>query len=322
MPFPAESPSVSVVIPARHASDFIETALHAVLEQDYPNLVEVAVAAADEATARTAASVVDPRVSVVDNPGGSTPSALNRAIEATKGEIVVRCDAHSVLPAGYVTRAVTLLEETGAANVGGRQVPDGETVFERAVGLAMVSPLGAGDARYRVGGEAGPVDTVYLGVFRREALEAVGGFDETLDRNQDYELNWRLRRAGGLVWFDPSLAVAYRPRGTPASLFRQYFEYGRWKREVLRRHPESWRWRQLAPPALLAGLALSVALAAAGSRLAAVAPTAYLGATIGASAWDLVRQQRPEAALEPVALWTMHLAWGAGFIVGPPRRTP
>lgn len=312
------TPPVSVIIPARAAVDSLPGTLNSVLSQDYPAIVDIVVAAADEPTARAAKSTGDERIHVVANPEGSTPSGLNRALAASSGVIVVRCDAHAQLPPAYVSGAVATLIETEAVNVGGRQLPAGLTPFERAVGLAMVSPIGAGDARYRLGGPPGPVDTVYLGVFRRSAVDAVGGFDESLLRNQDYELNWRLRQAGGVVWFDPTLTVGYRPRGSVTGLARQYFEYGRWKREVIRRHPDSWRWRQLAPPTLVAGLALSAAAAATRSRLASVVPSVYLATTIGAAVWDLGRTRQADALLEPMALWTMHLAWGWGFIIGPP----
>ena len=133
--------------------------------------------------------------------------------------------------------AVELLKETGAANVGGRQQPVGKTIFTRAVAIAMTTPLGAGDARYRIGGPAGPVDTVYLGVFQREALEAVNGYNPSLRGNEDYEINYRIRKHGGTVWFDPGLAVNYHPRRTPYALARQYFRYGRMKASVCLLHP-------------------------------------------------------------------------------------
>ena len=169
------------------------------------------------------------------------------------------------------------LERSGAANVGGLQRPVGTTAFTRAVALAMTMTLGAGDARYRLGGGEGPADTVFLGVFRREALEAVGGFDETLLRNEDYELNWRLREGGRTVWFDPGLEVAYRPR-----------------------------WRS--------GLAGSAALAAAGMVRAGTAlPAAYLLVLAAGSALAGLRRRNPAAVLLPAVLATMHLAWAAGF---------
>lgn len=309
---------VSVIIPAANAAATVGEAIESALAQEQPAVIEVVVASADEATSRAVRAFDDERVIVVPNPGGKTPAGLNRALAASTGDVVVRCDAHAILPPGYVARALASLDRPNVVNVGGRQVPEGHSTFERAVGMAMVSRIGAGDARYRIGGRSGPVDTVYLGVFQRRALEAVGGFDETLDRNQDYELNWRLRRAGGVVWFDNSLAVGYRPRSNVTALWRQYFQYGRWKRLVLRRHPESRRWRQLAPPALVAGLGLSALLLPFDRRSAAVIPLAYLTVTGAAGVTDLVRYRDGAALTEPLALWVMHLAWGLGFIVGPP----
>lgn len=286
-----------------------------------PEVTECVVAAADLPT-RTAAQLDDPRVTVVDNPEGTTPAGLNRALAATTGEVIVRCDAQAVLPEGYVARALATLEATDAVNVGGRQNPVGDTLMERAAALAMVSPLGSGDARYRIGGRPGPVDTVYLGVFRRQALEAAGGFDETLIRNQDYEMNWRLRRAGGIVWFDPELAVDYRPRGSLRALGRQYYQYGFWKRVVLSRHPGSLRWRQLAAPALVVGLITSALTWGYNRRLSGAIPATYLGATLWAGLRDGLRHRDPAAALEPPALWVMHLAWGSGFLVASFTRRP
>ncbi len=138
------------------------------------------------------------------------------------------------------------------------QVPVGNTASEKAIAAAMSSRLGAGDARYRIGGKAGPADTVYLGVFLRSTLERLGGYDEHFDRNQDYELNQRIRDSGGTVWFDPDLEVSYRPRGSLSALARQYFDYGRWKREFARHHPGSLRPRQLAPPLLVTGLVVAI----------------------------------------------------------------
>ena len=323
-PWPTDRwPAVSVVIPARNAAATIGATLDAALAQDYPGPLEVIVGdgSDDDATARVIAARY-PAVRRVPNPAGITSAGLNAAIAAARGQVIVRCDAHAVLPPGYVTRALATLRRTGAANVGGRQVPVGRTRFQRAVARAMTSPLGSGDSRYKVGGPAGSVDTVYLGVFRRDALAAVGGFDETIVHNQDYELNWRLRRAGGTVWFDPALAVRYLPRATLPALARQYFNYGRWKNVVLRRHPRSLRLRQLAPPALVLGLALSAGCAALGwLGAAAPVPLAWLGALLAGSVALGIRRRDPAAALLLPAAWaTMHLSWGIGFFI--PGRSP
>ncbi len=310
-----DPPAVSVIVPARDAAASLARTLRSILDQDYPGPVEVVVAAADDDSARAAFDYAS-RVKVVANPVGTTPAGLNAALAASTGEIVVRCDAHAELPPGYLSRVVETLERTGAANVGGRQLPRGDTLWERAVALAMSTPLGAGDARYRLGGEEGPTDTVYLGAFRRDVLEAVGGFDETLHRNQDYELNWRLRQGGGVVWFDPALAVTYRPRGSLRRLARQYFDYGRWKRVVLRRHPASLRPRQLAAPLLVLGLAASAVLAVTPARaVAPVLPALYGSLVVVGSAVVGIRRREPAAVLAPIVLATMHLSWGAGFFV-------
>ena len=335
-------PAVSVIVPARDAEATLPAALESVLAQDHGGAVEVIVADGSETSAtRDLVRRRFPGVRVVANPEREIASGLNRALAVARHRVIARCDARAVLPAGYLARAVATLERTGAANVGGRQRPVGSTPFERAVALATSSPLGAGDARYRIGGPEGPVDTVYLGVFRRDALEAAGGFDETLERNEDYELNWRLRERGGTVWFDPALAVDYRPRGSVAALARQYYEYGRWKRVVLARHPRSFRLRQLAPPLLLAALAGSAVLAGAGAivgsggpvpalapsagavmlGLAAVAPVGYALLLLAGAAAIGIARRRPDAALVPPAAAVIHLAWAAGFFAGAPART-
>ena len=339
-------PPVSVIIPARHAEATLPAALDSVTAQDYGGDVEVIVADGSETSAiRDLVRRRFPQVRVVPNPEREIPTGLNHALRVARHSIIARCDAHAVLPPGYVTRAVGTLLRTGAANVGGRVHAVGSTCFERAVGLATTTWFGAGDARYRIGGAEGPVETVFPGVFRRDALDAVGGFDETLLRNEDYELNWRLRERGEMVWFDPALVVDYRPRGSLRALARQYFDYGRWKRVVLQRHPRSWRLRQLAAPLLLAALATSGVLAAAGGLIAAggltpvVAPAAgaalvvagaasplgYLLFLLAGSAVTGLRRRRPEAVLMPMVLATIHLAWATGFFTGAPagaqRRT-
>lgn len=329
-------PGVSVIVPARNAGATLPAALDSILAQDYPGPVEIIVADGSDGPA-TADLLREhyPQVRRIDNPDRGIAAGLNRALAVARHPVVQRCDAHAALPPGYIARAVEVLLRTGAANVGGRVNPVGTTPFERAVALATTCRLGAGNARYRVGGPAGPVDTVFPGTFRRAALEAAGSFDETLLRNEDYEMNWRLREAGGTVWFAPDLAADYRPRASFTELARQYCGYGRWKRAMLRRHPRSLRARQLAPPLLLLALVLSALLAAAGGLLAAgwpapgaeapghgllalagLAPGAWAAGLVGASAIAGFRRREPAAVLMPAVLATIHLAWAAGFLAG------
>ena len=306
-----DQPSVDVIVPAKDAGDAIRPALEAVNNQTYRDLGSVVVAASDSATAAVARAC---GAVVVDNPTGRTPTGLNLALGRTTAEVIARVDAHAVIPPGYLARAVQVLTDTGADTVGGMQVPVGSTASEKAIAAAMSSRLGAGDARYRIGGKAGPADTVYLGVFLRSTLERLGGYDEHFDRNQDYELNQRIRDSGGTVWFDPGLAVSYRPRGSLIALARQYFDYGRWKREFARRHPGSLRPRQLAPPLLVTGLFVTI-IAGFWWPWAWLAVAGYV-VVLALFGLSRLRSTGTGALLIPLALATMHSSWGLGFLLG------
>ncbi len=317
-------PSVTAIMPARDDEAHLPDAVASVLAQDYagPLKLVIGVGPSADATERVAAELAatHPRITVVGNPRGGTAAGLNAALRSACGEVIVRVDSHCELPPGYVTRAVATLQRTGAANVGGVQAATGTTPYERAVARAMSSRFGVGDATFHYGGEEGPTDTVYLGVFSADALRQVGGFDESLVRNQDYELNWRLRTAGHVVWLDPNLVVRYQPRSSPRALAKQYFEYGRWKREVIRRHPRSTRARHLVAPLTVLGTVAGVAGALAGRRWMLAAPAAYAGAVALASV--AVSGSAREALTLATVFPTMHLSWGAGFLAGAPRGAP
>lgn len=320
MPNQHDAPPVSVIIPARDAEATIAKTLESILAQDYVGSVEVIVADGSDgpATAETVRRVA-PATRIVPNPERIVPVGLNAALRAATAPIVMRCDARAVLPPDYVRRAVATLRRTGAANVGGRQVPVGTSWFTRAVAVAQTTWLGTGGVRYRQGGVEGPADTVYLGAFRRDLLAEVGGFDTAVPVNEDYELNWRLQQQGEVVWFDPALAVFYQPRRNFRDLARQYFNYGGGKRTVLRRHPRSLRLRQIAAPLLVFGLAASAGLAAVGATGAAmVVPAAWLGVLVGGSMVVGMRRHDAAVALLPLVLATMHLSWGAGFLMARP----
>lgn len=301
----------------------LEQAARSVLDNGFAPGVElvIAVGPSRDGTAGIAAALArDPRVTLVDNPSGLTPQGLNAAIGATRREVLVRVDGHTVLPAGYIEQGVRALVETGAANAGGRMVPVGDGPWQRAVAAAMSSRWGIGGVSFHVGGAAGPAETVFLGVFRRAALEAVGGYDEHFLRAQDWELNHRLRQAGYEVWFEPGMAVEYRPRASLGALARQFHASGRWRREVVRRHPGTLGARYLAPPLAVAAMALGPAAGIAGAAwgvgwlwLGFLAP---LGYAAGVSAVSLAFTRSlgwSTAARVPAVLSTMHVAWGLGF---------
>ncbi len=314
------SATVSVVMPVLNEERHLADSVAQVLDQDWEGSVEVVLALGpstdrtDEVAARLAAT--DPRVRTVPNPSGRTPDALNAAIAAASGEIIARVDAHAEIPRDYLSTAVATLEATGADNVGGIMNAVGVTDLERAIACAMKSPLGVGGARFHTGGGAGEADTVYLGVFRREALERVGGYDPHFARAQDWEMNHRIRTSGGRVWFTPDLVVTYRPRSTLQRLADQYFNYGRWRRVVARQHPGTANARYLAPPVMVAGTVAATALGFAW-RPAWLVPAGYLTA-VGLGGWLISKgEPAPVRARVPVAIATMHWSWGIGFLTSP-----
>ena len=319
-------PHISVVVPARDCASVIGDCLAAIGSQTYRGAVDVTVAVApsgDGTEQAITGNGMELPLQVVENPAGTTAAGLNLAVAASKGPIVARVDAQSRIPPDYLERAVAILTRTGAANVGGIQRPVGAAGLPGAIAAAMGSPFGGGPAAFRRGRHCGPADTVYLGVFDRDALESVGGFDETLGRNQDYELNWRLREQGHTVWLDPSLVVDYVPRADYSGLARQYFSYGAWKRTMLIRNPGSLRLRQTVPPALVAGLAVSAAELARGHWRGAALPALYATAcAIAASRLRHALTARRDRIRAAIAFAVMHTAWGAGFVAGRARRVP
>ena len=320
-------PAVAVVMPVLNEENYLEAAVLAILSQDYQGPIQVVLALGpstdrtNEVADRICAG--DSRVSSVPNPTGRTPEGLNAALAATKQEIVVRVDAHSELSDGYIRLAVETLQRTGADNVGGIMGARGVTKFEKAVAAAMTSPLGVGSASFHTGGVEGPAESVYLGVFQRSALERVGGYDPAFTRAQDWEMNYRIRTTGGTVWFNPDLFVTYRPRPNVFKLAKQYFEYGSWRHEVMRRHPDTRRTksalRYFAPP-------LAVALIVIGKILGSIGlvtnsfliwgyifPLGYLALTL-VSSLTLVKRARAGALWLPIVLMTMQMSWGIGFL--------
>lgn len=321
--FGSPHPSISVILPVLNEEAHLNDAVHSILSQDYQGKIEVilAVGPSRDRTQEIAQSISDrdSRVVLVDNPTGRTAAGLNLALNKSQSPVVVRVDGHAQIPNDYLRLIVEILNETGAVNVGGVMAAVGTTSFERAVAGAMRSPLGVGASRFHTGGKAGVVDTVYLGAFRREALIAIGGFDERFTRAQDWELNFRLREKGGIVYFDPRLHVTYRPRSTVTALAKQYFEYGRWRRVVSRRHSGTINYRYLAPPFALIGF-LSSVIAGFFLPILFFPAAIYLLFLLLASA--RIASSIREYFLLLAVIPTMHFAWGAGFISSPKTLVP
>ena len=316
-------PFVSVILPILNEENYLEGSIRSILSQDYLGKFEIvlAVAPSKDRTREIAELIAGnhSQVIVVDNPSGKTAAGLNVAVKKSQGSIIVRVDGHAEIPHTYISDAVQTLEETGAVNVGGIMAAEGITRFEKAVAKAMRSRLGVGASRFHTGGTPGPVDTVYLGVFRREALIAVGGFDERFTRAQDWELNFRLRSNGGVIYFDPRLQVTYRPRPNLSALAKQYFQYGTWRRVVARRHKGTINLRYLAPPVALVGFSASLLLGLIHPLLLVPAATYLVAIAISATT---IASSIGQYFYLLLIIPTMHFSWGAGFITSQKNLVP
>ncbi|WP_407662649.1 glycosyltransferase family 2 protein [Microlunatus elymi] len=318
-------------MPILNEERHLAAAVRRILAQDYPGDLQVilSVGPCTDRTEQIATDLAsaDHRLQVVENPTGKTPSALNLGIAAAKYEIVVRVDGHGELTDGYIKRAVELLDETGAANVGGVMDAQGNSAFEEAVAYAYTSRLGLGGSKFHLEeSPAGPAETVYLGVFRKQALQEAGGYDETMFRAQDWELNHRLLQRGELIWFSPELKVTYRPRSTFKALASQFFLTGKWRREVVRRYPETAGLRYLAPPVTVVGVGVGTAGGLLGLladklilKIGWLAPVGYALLIMAGTATAKGLSPQARARL-PLVLIVMHLCWGAGFLVGLDHR--
>lgn len=330
---PAEAPSVSVVVPCFNEERYIEEVLVNLARQRAAGGFEIIVVdgmstdGTRDAVRRFAEANPEASVRLVDNPARNIPAALNRGIEAARGRVIARMDAHAVPSEHYLRDCLESLGRAGVAVVGMpcRIRPGAETPVALANAAAVSHPFGIGDAKYRTAGAGGPapsrmVDTVPFGVFTKELWRELGGYDEGLLTNEDYDFNYRVRRRGGGVLLDTSGHCTYFARPTYGALARQYFRYGLWKARMVRLHPRSVRPRQLAAPAFVVSLALlgpaSLWLAPARWLLAAGLGAYALLAL--ASSVQLARRERAPGIvpLVPVSFLLIHLTWGVGFLLG------
>jgi glycosyltransferase involved in cell wall biosynthesis len=314
-------PPVSVILPILNEERDLSNCISAILQQDYPSEIEVilALGPSEDKTTQIAEklSVSDSRIKLVSNPTGQTAVGLNLAIKVSSNEIICRIDGHSEISNNYVKTAVEILQQKNAVNVGGLMYADSDSGLQRVVAQAMRSKLGVGPSKFHTGGSAGKSDTVYLGTYKKAAVLAAGGFDERYIRAQDWELNYRLRKNGGLIWFDPRLQVTYRPRSTFKKLAKQYFQYGRWRRVISRQHKNTVNFRYLAPPFAVATNTLSIFFSIIISPFFITPLLIYFCALIIGSLF--IGRKVIDKLIMPFVLATMHFSWGIGFITSPKK---
>ncbi|HEX9007232.1 MAG TPA: glycosyltransferase family 2 protein, partial [Bacteroidota bacterium] len=239
-------PVVSVIMPVCNEGTFIQRSLGAVTAQEYPReLLEILVVdgMSDDGTRELVltAGRADARIRLIDNPRCIVSCAFNLGLREARGDVIVRVDGHTIIAADYVAACVAALLRTGADNVGGRMQPEGSTPFGRAVAMATSVPFGVGGGRFHYSADEEWVDTVYLGAWRREIFDRLGGFDEEMVKNQDDEFNYRLREDGGRILLSPAIRSRYFNRTSPRLLWKQYFAYGFWKVRVMQKHPRQMR---------------------------------------------------------------------------------
>ena len=323
------NPLVSVIIPCRNEENTIHLVLDALHQQSFP-LEKMEIVIADGLSTDNTRSEIQAyadshpllKLHLLDNPRKNIPSGLNIAINAAVGEIIVRMDAHSLPEPDYIARMVAAIQSNIAENVGGVWdiAAGNKSWVARSIAAAASNPLSVGDALYRYTNRAGYVDTVPYGCYRRSLFDEIGLFDETLLANEDYEINARIRQSGGRIWLDPAIRCTYFARPTLKALAKQYWGYGYWKAQMLKRYPKTLRWRQALPPLFVLGL---VFLAIAGFfwrpawiALAAILAVYLLVQLIPAVA---IARKKNDISLSfgiVLATLTMHLSWGSAFIVG------
>ncbi|CAB4636765.1 unannotated protein [freshwater metagenome] len=313
------SPAVTVIMPVLNEESHLEASVQSILDQAYPGELEIilALGPSHDATNEVAAAFAKrvPALRFIDNPRGLTTIGLNAAIKLAKHDYIVRVDAHSELAPGYIADGIRILLEQSADQLGGIMDAKGKSSFQKAVAWAYKSRFGIGGASYHVGGEAGEAESAYLGIFKKSALTRVGGYDEAIIRGEDWDLAQRIKKTGGLVWFSPELRVTYWPRGRFTNLVKQFYSTGIWRGDLTRRDVRGASTRYFAPPLLVLGLVAGLALLAFGNILGILPWAAYSAAILALSVTAGGLSLKSRIALM-IALPTMHLSWGVGFIKG------
>nr|BAL53024.1 succinoglycan biosynthesis protein ExoA [uncultured Acetothermia bacterium]BAL55157.1 succinoglycan biosynthesis protein ExoA [uncultured Acetothermia bacterium]BAL60196.1 succinoglycan biosynthesis protein ExoA [Candidatus Acetothermum autotrophicum] len=312
---------VSILIPTYNEEHYIAGCLDSILRNDYPqNLLEILVidGGSTDGTKEIVRSYVERYhfIRLLTNPKRIQAAAMNIGIREATGEIIIWMSAHAFYASDYIRQSVTLLQQVDAACVGGLMVATGSGYISNSIAIAITSPFGSGDARYRYSDREEWVDTVFAGCWYKRTLEAIGGFNEEWVVNEDYELNYRLRQAGGRILFSPKIRCQYFVRSSLRALARQYFRYGFWKVKTLVTYPDSLRWRQLVPPLFALALITSLMLIPISWAAGIVIPILYGAANLMASLQAARRCGWKYLPLLPAVFTTLHLSWGIGFWSG------
>ncbi|NNC99273.1 MAG: glycosyltransferase [Gammaproteobacteria bacterium] len=313
-------PAVTVIIPTFNEESFIVECINSLVDGNYP-LERMELLVVDgHSNDQTQKKVLDLAaehgiIKLLQNPKRIVPAAVNVAIAAATHDILVWVGAHAIYDADYLVNSVKVLVEEDCASAGGIITPVGKSIVGKAIAAATASAFGVGKPKYRHADKRQAVDTVFGGCWRKENIVKIGGFNEQWVRNQDYELNCRLRELVGEIILDPGIRCQYYCRESIPALARQYYDYGYWRFRTFLKHPESFTTRQAAPLLLFAGILISPALSYFNPVLASLVPLTYGLALISVGAMLSVKHRQPlYAFLLPVIFATLHLCWAVGFI--------
>jgi glycosyltransferase involved in cell wall biosynthesis len=316
-------PFVSIVVPLLNEEATIGRLARSLLEQTYPHARYEILMADGGSTDRTLQLLRevdrDGRVRVLENPGRTAPAALNVLLSAARGDIVTRVDGHSFVAGDYLERIVEVMETTGESVVGGPVQMEADTPFRRALVQALYAPVGVGSVPYRTLRARAHVESLQTGSFRREVLDRVGVFDESLAVVEDLDMNTRIRKAGYRLLLDPAIRFWYVPRGSLSSLGRQIFTVGRVKAWILRKHPDIFKVKYVLPSLLVLAVSVAAALALLGRGRARELAAAFLAVYAG-TVFGFALSRLPllgAGALRLLAILpTLHLGYGLGFLRG------
>jgi succinoglycan biosynthesis protein ExoA len=313
-----QTPIVTLIVAMRNEERHVSRCVQSLLEQDYPH-DRLEVLFMDGGSTDRTRDIVStligqrPGFALVDNPGKIQSIAWNLGIAQARGELIGIVSGHSELAPDYVTNAVETLERTGADLVGGPARAESESVVGEAIALAMSTPFGVGGAEFRYAAAERTVDTVFMGVCKRALYDRIGGFDAEMVRNQDDELSYRLLEQGGRIVCNPAIRSVYRNRATLRSLWKQYFDYGRWKVRVMQKHRAQMRPRHFVPPLFVTTLGVSALVPPLFAGVGAL----YGSATLLASIRIAARTRRLDVLpYLPAAFAILHIGYGAGFLRG------
>ena len=317
-------PLVSIVLPVRNEEKCIEATIDAIIGQDYPqNRIEIFVVdgMSTDRTREITSKYTDKYVNIrlLDNPGFIVPIGMNIAIRQAEGEVIIRVDGHTEITSNYVRTCIETIQSTNADNVGGCMTAQGDSLFGEAVAIATSTKFGIGNSKFHYSVIQEPVDSVYMGAWKKSIFEKVGLFDEELVRDQDDELNYRIRKNGGTIILNPNIKSVYTSRSTPFLLWMQYFHYGLFKVRVLQKHPGQMSIRHFVPPLFVISLVLSIfftLFTQFGWIVLASTAGLYAIANLTATILSTMKKSWEFFFLLPVAFIIIHLSYGAGFLFG------